>query len=113
MSLQGRIIPLPTKKVITTFHFSNGEKTSIISKSNQSIDQTKSDILNSIACAYMAFPDLVISTDKITHITLKYKENLSIEDFFRLILLSLIYVFILIMIFAITTYLYFKITGKA
>lgn len=112
MSLKGRIIPFPTKKVITTFHFSSGEKTAIISKSNQSIEQTKSDILESIGCVYMAFSNLVISTDKITHINFQYKEKFGIKEWAQILLLLIVLGLICFLTAAISTYFYFKITGK-
>lgn len=71
-----KIIPYPTKKVVTKFYFVSGEKLEVISADNCNLEDKKERTAHSVSsCYYIRYSDCIISTNHITHITFEYDED--------------------------------------
>lgn len=113
--LKCRIIALPTKKVLTKFHFFSGEKLEILTKENCDLEDKKERTANLISSSYyVKFTDFIVSTNHITHITFEYddedEEKPKAKEVFSLI--AKIFHFVLICMLFIYTIFCFYILFK-
>lgn len=71
-----KIIPYPTKKVLTKFYFVSGEKLEVLTEENYDLEDKKERTAHSVSsCYYIRYSDCIISTNHITHITFEYDDD--------------------------------------
>lgn len=79
--LKGRVIPFPTKKVITTFHFIDGKSIYSVSSDVDYIDNKKEAVRDCIQSAHFTiYPNFIINNQYITHVEFEYESNESNES---------------------------------
>lgn len=122
--LKGRVIPFPTKKVITTFHFIDGKSIASISTDVDYIENRKEHIRNLMYSAqFTIYRDFIVNNQFITHIEFDYedhpnkqKNNIFDSDLLKSgmkICMQILYcAFICMMIACFIVYIYFSICKK-
>lgn len=71
-----KIIPYPTKKVVTKFYFVSGEKLEVVSANNCNLEEKKERTANLVSSSYyVKFTAFIVSTNHITHITFEYDDD--------------------------------------
>lgn len=74
--LKGRVIPFPTKKVITTFHFIDGKSIASVSTDVDYIENRKEHIRNLMYSAqFTIYYDFIVNNQFITHIEFDYEDH--------------------------------------